>query len=78
MVVNLDSQHTQSGWVGLPLEALGIDPDRTYQVHDLITEARYAWHGPYNYVELNPDVLPAHVLRVRLRVRTEHDFEYFM
>jgi len=78
VVVNLDSQHTQSGWVGLPLEALGIDPDRTYQVHDLITEARYAWHGPYNYVELNPDVLPAHVLRVRLRVRTEHDFEYFM
>ncbi len=78
VVVNLDPQHTQSGWVGLPLEALGIDPNRTYQVHDLITEARYAWHGPYNYVELNPDVLPAHVFRVRLRVRTEHDFEYFM
>jgi starch synthase (maltosyl-transferring) len=78
VVVNLDPHHTQSGWVGLPLEVLGIDPDRTYQVHDLITEARYAWHGPYNYVELNPAVLPAHVFRVRLRIRTEHDFENFM
>jgi starch synthase (maltosyl-transferring) len=29
-------------------------------------------------VQLNPHVLPAHILSVRRRVRTEQDFDYFM
>src|SRR5438128_6062824 len=41
VVVNLDPQHTQSGWVGLPLRELGLEPGRAYQVHDLLTESRY-------------------------------------
>lgn len=76
-VVNLDPHYTQAGWVELPLEALGIDPHQPYQVHDLLGEARYLWHGPRNYVELNPHVVPGHVFRFRRRVRTEEDFEYF-
>ena len=55
-----------------------MDPQQTYQVHDLITEQRFQWHGEHNYVELNPNVMPAHVFRVRQRVRTEQDFEYFL
>jgi starch synthase (maltosyl-transferring) len=31
-------------------------------VHDLLTDARYSWHGARNYVALDPNVLPAHVL----------------
>jgi starch synthase (maltosyl-transferring) len=77
-VVNLDPHHTQSGWVELPLEALDIDPDHPYQVHDLVTGAHYTWNGHWNYVELNPHVVPAHILQIRRRVRTEHDFEYFL
>jgi starch synthase (maltosyl-transferring) len=76
-VVNLDPHHTQSGWVDLPLEALGVDPQQSYQVHDLLGDGRYLWHGPRNYVELNPHVVPGHILRFRRRVRTEEDFEYF-
>lgn len=77
MVVNLDPFHTHSGWLELPLAELGIPEDQTYQVHDLLSDSRFLWRGSRNYVELNPGVMPAHILRVRLKVRTEHDFEYF-
>ncbi len=78
VVVNLDSNHTESGWVDLPLAELGIAADRPYQVHDLLGDGRYLWDGPRNYVELNPHVLPAHVFQIRRHVRTEQQFEYFM
>ncbi|MGH2555975.1 MAG: alpha-1,4-glucan--maltose-1-phosphate maltosyltransferase [Actinomycetota bacterium] len=76
-VVNLDPHTTQAGWLELPLESLGLDVERPFEVHDLLTEARYIWQGPRHFVELNPHVVPAHVFRVRQRVRTEQDFEYF-
>ena len=47
-------------------------------MHDLLGGARYEWHGARNYVELDPFVVPAHIFRVRRRVRTEHDFDYFL
>ncbi|MFP3879677.1 MAG: alpha-1,4-glucan--maltose-1-phosphate maltosyltransferase [Dehalococcoidia bacterium] len=78
VVVNLDPHHTQSGWIEFPLEELGIDPQRPYQMHDLLSDARYLWQGSRNYVELNPQVVPAHVFRIRRRVRTEQDFDYYM
>jgi starch synthase (maltosyl-transferring) len=78
VVVNLDPHYTQSGWVVLPLEQLGLDPQQPYQVHDLLTGNRYLWHGPRNYVELNPHQTPAHIFCVRRRIRTERDFDYFM
>ena len=76
-VVNLDPIHTHSGWVHLPLAELGIDPEHPYQLHDLITDARYVWQGDRGYVELDPQVVPAHVFRVRSRLRSEQDFEHF-
>jgi starch synthase (maltosyl-transferring) len=78
IVVNLDPHHTQSGWVELPFDELGIDPDLPYQVHDLLGGARYLWHGRRNYVELDPRVVPAHIFRLRRRLRTEQDFEYYL
>jgi starch synthase (maltosyl-transferring) len=78
MIVNLDPHHTQAGWLDLTLDALGLDPDKSYQVHDLLAGGRYLWHGARNYVELNPHVVPAHILLVRHRVNTERDFEYFL
>ena len=78
MIVNLDPYHTQSGWVELPLTQLGLDENQPYQLHDLLSDARYLWHGPRNYVELNPHVVPAHVFRLRRRVRSERDFEYYL
>lgn len=77
VVANLDSHHTQSGWVTLQLGLLGLD-DRPYQVHDQLTGARFLWNGARNYVEINPQVAPAHIFTVRRRVRTERDFDYFL
>ena len=71
VVVNLDPHYTQSGWVELPLEELGIDPLKPYQMHDLLSDACYVWHGPRNYVELNPQIIPAHILLMRRHGQTE-------
>lgn len=65
MVVNLNPYHTQSGWIYLPLESLGINPDRPYQLYDLLNDTQYTWEGEFNYVELNPHVTPAHVFWVK-------------
>jgi starch synthase (maltosyl-transferring) len=73
--VNLDPHHAQSGFLELPLAEFAIDQAQSYQVDDLLSGARYLWQGPRNYV-LDPHVLPAHVFRVRRRIRTEHDFDY--
>jgi len=76
VVVNLNPFYTHSGWVQLPLEKLGVDPQVPYQMHDLLSDARYIWKGPRNYVELNPSIVPAHIFRLRRRVLREHDFDY--
>jgi starch synthase (maltosyl-transferring) len=78
VVVNLDPFNKQSGFVDLPLEDFHLDPYQPYQVHDLLTDNRYFWHGPHNYVELNPLNLPMHIFRIRRKVRSEQDFDYFM
>jgi starch synthase (maltosyl-transferring) len=77
-VVNLDPHHAQSGWVSLDLAALDLDPEHPFQVHDLLSDARFLWNGPRNFVLLDPARVPAHVFRVRRRVRTERDFDYFL
>ena len=77
-VVNLDPHHRQTGMVTLPLEELGIVRDKSYQAHELLSGARYLWNGPRNYVELNPASVPGQIFRFRRRVRSEHDFEYFL
>jgi starch synthase (maltosyl-transferring) len=78
VVVNLDPHHVQSGWVDLSLETLGLPQDQAFQVHDLLSDSRYSWHGSRNYVELDPHSVPAHIFRIRKRVRTERDFDYFL
>jgi len=64
VVVNLDPHNRQAGWVTVDVDALHLGTEESYQVHDLLTDARYVWHGSRNFVELNPTVLPAHIFRV--------------
>ena len=78
MVVNLDPHHVQAGWVDLDLAALGVDEDGSFQAHDELGGAHFLWRGRHNYVQLDPASMPAHVMAVRTRVRTEQDFDYFM
>jgi len=78
VVVNLSPSHAHSGWVELQLDALGLDLRQPAQMHDELSNARYLWHGARHYVELHPHVVPAHIFRVRQRIRTERDFEYYL
>ncbi len=76
-VVNLNPHYKHSGWLELPLENFGLVADKIFQMHDLLTEARYLWKGKKNYVELDPEKSSAHIFRLRRHLRTEHDFDYF-
>lgn len=78
VVVNLDPHHVQSGWLTLPMEEWDIAPAGGYQVHDLLTDARYLWNGARNFVQMDPAFAPAHVFRLRRRVCTEEGFDYYL
>jgi len=77
-VVNLDPHHTQTGFATLPLDELGIPPDRGFEAEDLLTGERYLWQGSRNYIELNPSKLSGHILKIHRTMRVETDFEYFL
>lgn len=77
-VVNMDPYHTQHGWVSIPSGEWGMDPHQPYLAHDLVTDYKYIWHVERNYVEINPLLMPAHILRIHRRLRREVDFDYFM
>jgi starch synthase (maltosyl-transferring) len=67
VVVNLDPFRKQTSFVHVPVEEFGQMPTDEYQVHDLLSDARYTWRGRQNYVELDPEVQPAHVFLVHRR-----------
>jgi len=78
VVVNLDPHHVHSGWVTLDLEALGVAQESAFQMHDLLSGSRFLWQGSRGFVMLDPARSPAHVFRVRRRLRREQDFDYFL
>jgi len=78
VVVNLDPYHAHSGWLNFPLPEFEMDLHAPYQVHDLLSGAYFLWSGENNFVELNPGVMPVHLFKVRRKVRSERDFDYFM
>jgi starch synthase (maltosyl-transferring) len=51
---------------------------RPFLAHDLMTDDKYIWQGETNYIELDPHVMPGHILHVRKRLGRETDFDYFM
>jgi starch synthase (maltosyl-transferring) len=78
VIANLDPHHPQSGFVEMPLDEWRMDAARPYQMHDLLSDARYLWHGRRNFVALEPQNSPVHVFRLRRHVATERDFDYFV
>ena len=65
VVINLDPRNEQHGQVRMPASDLGISENAPYVVHDLLTGATYTWRGQWNYVQLEPTGVPAHILRVQ-------------
>ena len=64
IAVNMDPDLTQGSWIRVPLHEMGISTTRTYNMHDLLTGQRYNWNGEWNYIELNPLILPVHIFKV--------------
>jgi starch synthase (maltosyl-transferring) len=67
-VVNLDHLHTQTGWVTVDVDELGLVGDRPYTAHDLLSDARFAWKGASNFVSLDPFVAPCHILALQQEI----------
>ncbi|MGH9172677.1 MAG: maltotransferase domain-containing protein [Acidimicrobiales bacterium] len=66
-VVNLDPQWTQSGYVDVELTDVGIAPGEVIAVHDVLSGSRFNWQAGRNFVLLDPDALPAHLLVLERR-----------
>ncbi len=64
MAVNLNFHGIEQGFLHLRLDELGLTPDRPFQLHDLLTDKTFNWQGERNFVQLDPQGLPAHVFRV--------------
>ncbi len=65
VVVNLDPHRKQHSFIDVPVDQFGSIEGDNYQMHDLLSGQRYIWHGRRNYVELDPEIQPAHIFRVR-------------
>ena len=66
VVVNLDPLNMQHGFIQLPLAEWQLSADTTVAVTDLLSQERYFWRGAWNYVRLDPQSQPAHILAVEL------------
>jgi starch synthase (maltosyl-transferring) len=64
VVVNLDPNSTQVGYIQVPKETLKLGDKINLKLHDLITDERYTWTQDWNYVQLNPHKMPFHLFKV--------------
>jgi starch synthase (maltosyl-transferring) len=64
IIINIDPRYRQSGWVEFELDGVQLAAAGSYEVHDLLTDARYRWTASSNYVELAPGM--GHIFEVRL------------
>jgi starch synthase (maltosyl-transferring) len=61
VAINLDPHGSHASLVDVPLHALGLADDAAYQMHEQFSDARYVWHGPRGYVDLDPQREPAQI-----------------
>ncbi|WP_329001646.1 DUF3416 domain-containing protein [Kribbella sp. NBC_00709] len=64
VVVNTDPHSVRESMVHLDMAALGMRPEDTFTVYDEISGATWRW-GQQNYIKLDPNAEPAHILAVR-------------
>ena len=70
VVVNLDPRWRQAGWVEVPAMYRAGHPP--YGVEDLLNGTRFTWRTDgWNYIELDPAVTPAHIIRLPRRLVPE-------
>ena len=65
VIVTTDYRSAQGGWVDVPTGDLGLPPNSSYQVEDLLTGELFTWNGARNFISLDPSQRVAHILRIR-------------
>jgi starch synthase (maltosyl-transferring) len=66
VVANLDPTTERDSLVHVPLDRLGLSPDRPYKMHELLSDRVYEWQGWRGYVKLYPGVDPAQIFRLEV------------
>lgn len=61
-VCNMDMDNAQEGMVELDMAKLGLDNDSFFFLKDLITDESFVWRGNKNFVRLDPNKAPGHLL----------------
>jgi len=74
--VSLDPFAAHEAILELPLFEMGLQPDETYQVHELLSDERALWQGPTAQVRLTQEK-PAAIWSVLRFRRTEQGFDYY-
>lgn len=64
-VANMDMHNVQEGTIVLDMGKLGLENDAFFFVKDLITDESYVWRGSHNFVRLDPNKAPGHLLVVK-------------
>jgi starch synthase (maltosyl-transferring) len=65
VAVNLDPFEAHESEIVLPLSDMGISPEQTYEVEELLSGGKHLWQGARQRVRLDPAHDPAHIFRVR-------------
>jgi len=66
VVVNLDPNNTQHGYVQLPKAKLKLSDKINVKLHDLITDEHFTWTQEWNYIHLNPHKMPFHLFKIEI------------
>ncbi len=77
VAVNLSPFQTHEAHLRIPIAALGIKAEETYQLHNVITDHRDLMIGDSYIVRLDPQVEPVAIFVVRRWTHREQEFDYF-
>lgn len=64
VAVNMDPYATQSGWVQVPLDKLGIKEGTRFKARDLVVDVSYTWDKEWNFIELGNNGLSFHIFKL--------------
>ena len=66
--MNLDPDNTQSGYVQLPLDRLGLRGEEiNIKLEDIVSGDKYTWTNEWNYVQVDPNEIPFQAFKVELK-----------
>ncbi len=66
IIVNLDPNNKHQGYVQLPMDLLKLQGFINVKLFDLLTEEWYTWTQEWNYIELDPNRMPFHLLELSI------------